>query len=398
MTEPSDRSALLPGFDHSTAPALLDDHYAEWTRLQADHRAFRSDIADGYDLWYLLRHEDMHEVLTDSTRFSSRTVQYLGEPIQTMLPIELDPPAHGRYRQLLTGDFAPGVVARLEPAIRERCGALIDTFVSRGSCDFVEEFAFRLPTAIFLDMMGFDVARTDELVALSKAVLGGGDDDPDGTVRMAAAFEIVALLMSGFEARRLDPADDILTTLVQSTIDDAPLSDDDLIAFGFLLYIAGLDTVANLLAYSMRHLAREPDLRRSLVAAPERWPSAVEEFLRYFGIASVVRVATDDVELAGCPMKAGDRIVLPVAAAGRDPRAFPDADRFDPDRAPNRHLAFGAGPHRCLGAHLARLELRLVMEEWHNRIPDYGIPAGTVTTEHVGPVAGLKGLPLVWDA
>jgi cytochrome P450 len=389
--------ATLPGFDHGTDAALLTDHYAEWSRLRSEHGVFRSDIADGFDVWYVLGYEDVHDLLRDPSRFSSRTVNYLGDSAQRMIPVEIDPPAHGPYRQVLTKEFAPGSIAQLEPRIRARCAELIDSFFSAGTCDYANDFAFRLPTAIFLEMMGLDVARTDELVDLSKVVLGvSGTDDPDGSQRANAALEIVGHLVAGFEDRKLHPRDDLMTKLVQSTIDGHSLSDEELIAYGFLLYIAGLDTVANLLSYSMRHLATHTELRRSLVASPERWPTAVEELLRYFGIASVVRVVVSDTELAGCRLRAGDRIVAPLASAGRDPSAFEDADVFDPDRAVNRHLSFGAGPHRCLGAHLARLEVRIAMEEWHARVPDYEIPDGTVISEHVGAVAGINALPLAW--
>ncbi|HET6950045.1 MAG TPA: cytochrome P450 [Acidimicrobiales bacterium] len=385
--------AVRPDFDHSTDPALIADHYAEWLRLQAECPAFKSEVFDTHDLWYVLRYDEMHEILRDPARFSSRSVDYTGEQIQRMIPIEMDPPEHGRYRQLLTHRFSPHAVARLEPEIRRRCVELIEGVIAEGECDYTRDVAFRFPTAIFLEMMGLDVARTDELTGHAKVILDPSHSDED---RATAAFSIVAVLMEGFAARREEPRDDVLTELVQATIDGQPLSDEDLLAFGFLLYLAGLDTVANVLSYSMRHLAQVPDLRHELTAEPDRWPAAVEELLRYYTIPSVVRVVAEDTEMAGCPMKAGDRVVLPLAAADRDPRAFDRADEFDPGRVQNRHLAFGAGPHRCLGAHLARLELRVAMEEWHARIPDYSIPDGTTFVEHVGAVAGLDALPLAW--
>jgi cytochrome P450 len=317
--------------------------------------------------------------------------------MQTLLPEELDPPEHGKYRRLLNASLSPDAVAKLEPEIRERCAALIDEVADAGACDFVRDVGLRFPTAIFLQLMGLPTDHVDELVALARTILHtSAVEDPDLSIRATAAFEIVGHLTAAFDARRAQPADDLVSVLLAGTVDDRPLSDDELVGMGFLLYLAGLDTVANVLAYSVRHLAQDDDLRRALRSDPERWPTAIEEFLRFYSIATTARVVTRDVEFAGCPMRAGDRIVLPTAAASRDPEIFEHADTFDPARPANRHMAFGAGPHRCVGAHLARLELRVAMEEWHRRIPDYAVAPDAVIHESVGAVAGMDSLPLTW--
>ena len=281
------------GFDHSTDPALVADHYAEWTRLQAEQRAFRSEIAGEYDLWYLLRHDDINEALRDTELFSSSTVQYLGETMQTLLPEELDPPEHGKYRRLLNASLSPGAVAKLEPEVRERGAALVDEVAGAGECDFVRDFGLRFPTAIFLQLMGLPTDHVDELVALARTILhASAEEDPDLSIRATAAFEIVGHLTAAFEARRAQPGDDLVSVLLAGTVDDRPLTDDELLGMGFLLYLAGLDTVANVLAYSFRHLAGDPELRASLRDDPERWPMAIEEFLRFYSIATTARVVT----------------------------------------------------------------------------------------------------------
>jgi cytochrome P450 len=389
----------IAGFDHSLDPALLAGHYAEWTRLQEMYRAFRSDInGDDRNLWFLLHYDDIREAFRDPERFSSRSVAYRDHdeaPLQ-MVPIQMDPPVHGKYRAVLHDRFTAEAVAKLEPEIRARAAKLITALAAEGSCDYSRDFAFRFPTAIFLGMMGLDVERTDELVGLAKQVLHSNSaSDPNET--MTAAYTIIQHIAAGLDERRKDPQKDLLTVMVNGEVDGAPIGDEYLVPMGFLLYIAGLDTVANVLTYSMHHLATNAELRQSLTASPERWTNAVEEFLRFYSIASTVRVVTEDIDFAGCPMKAGDRVVLPTAPAGRDPAAFDNAATFDPDRRPNRHLAFGSGPHRCLGSHLARLEMRVAMEEWHARIPDYRVADGAVITEHVSAVAGMNELPLTWD-
>jgi cytochrome P450 len=388
---------LIEGFDHASNKAVWADHYGEWSRLREELGRFRSDVAGGYDLWYLLTYEDAVPALQDWQTFSSSSVQHVRESPQKMIPEELDPPEHTKYRQLLSAPLSPGNVAKMEDDIRATCIALIDELSGKGGCEFVAEFAKRFPTSVFLKFMGIPVEQTAELVELANTVMHTpADQDPDGAKRAEASIQMVGHFAMALAEKRTKPTNDLLTMLTQAKIDDELIPDEKLYAIGFLLYLAGLDTVANVLSYTISHLAQHPDLRRDLTANPDKWPTAIEEFLRLYTLPTTVRVVTKDVEHAGCPMKAGDRIVVPLQSLNRDPRQFPDADKFVPDRQHNRHVAFGAGPHRCVGSHLARLELKIAMEEWHKRIPDYSIPAGAVLTEHAGAVAGLDNLPLVW--
>lgn len=389
---------LRRGFDHATSPELLGGSFGGWGRLRAEGRAFRSDIGGSYDLWYLLRYEDIRAALQDYELFSSRSIQYLGDSPQRMLPEELDPPEHSKYRRLLNTPLAPNAIRARTEQIRLFCVSLIEDIAPRGECDFLTDFAQRFPTTIFMDLMGLPADKTAEFIARAQTVLHlTGDQDPDFRRRAAAAIDIIADIGAAVASRRAEPRDDLISGLVSSTVDDRLLTDDELYQLGFLLYLAGLDTVANVLTYSFRYLAANPGLRRLLRSEPDRVPDAVEEFLRYFSIASTVRVVTRDTEFAGCQMKAGDRVVLPTASAGRDANQYPDPDEFRLDRFPNPHLAFGAGPHRCAGAHLARLELRIALEEWHRKIPDYELVADRPVTEYVGAVAGLTALPLRWQ-
>jgi len=400
LAEPhvSDRSVLVrPGFDHATSPDLLSGSFDGWTRLRAEGRAFRSDIAGSYDLWYLLRYEDIRAALQTYELFSSRSVQYLGDSPQKMLPEELDPPEHAKYRRLLNAPLAPSSVRAREDQIRALCAALVDEIAPHGECDFLTAFAQRFPTTIFMDLMGLPADKTADFIGRARTVLHlSPEEDADFSRRATAAMEIIADIGAAVAAHRAEPRDDMISHLLRSTVDDRALTEDELYQLGFLLYLAGLDTVANVLTYSFRYLAGNPGLRRLLGDEPDRIPDAVEEFLRFFSIASTVRVVTRDAQFAGCPMKAGDRVVLPTAAAGRDGDQFLHPDEIRLDRFPNPHLAFGAGPHRCPGAHLARLELRIALEEWHRRIPHYELASDQPIVETVGAVAGLSALPLRW--
>jgi cytochrome P450 len=387
---------IRAGFNYASDPALLASHRDEWSRLREEASIFRVPQSSG-DAWYLLSYDDIRNALQDWELFSSDFTAYM-EGGHKMIPENLDPPEHTKYRRLLTSSFSPAAVRAWEPRVRSVCVELIDGFRHQGACDVVKDFGLQFPTAIFMEMMGLSLERGDEFIARAQTLLHTTDaDDPGGSLRVEAAMQIFEDIAELVAERRRRPADDLVSHLVVSQVDGRALSDEDLGGMGLLLYLAGLDTVASMLAYSLRHLAEHPGLRRTLVDQPELIPSAVEEFLRYYSIATTPRVVTRDAEFGGCPMKRGDQIIIPTASAGRDSRQFPDADHFVVDREPNRHLAFGDGPHRCAGIHLARMELGIALEEWHRRIPDYRVADDAVIIEHVGNVAGLSAVPIVWD-
>jgi cytochrome P450 len=391
---------LFSHFNHENDASLVREYPAIWDTLRHHGNALRSDAA-GWNIWYLLGFDDQREAFQKSDIFSSRVVSPFVEEKEQMpwIPLTLDPPEHQKYRRLLNPWFTEATARKITPRVRERCIELIESFRASGRCDLVTDFARLYPTTIFMKIMGLPVEQSgrflgwiDELMHTSDAA------DPDRSLRSRTQQQIAQYLGELISARRNEPRDDLVTYLTRATIDDRPLTDMELLAISFLLYMAGLDTVAGMLTYIFRHLAENADHRMMLRERPETIPDAVEEFLRYYAIVTTSRFVTHDVEFAGCPMRTGDRVVLPTAASGRDPKQINDAAKFIIDRPQNRHLSFGAGPHRCLGSHLARVELAVAIEEWHKRIPDYRIEAGAIVTQHVAGVAGLDTLPLVWDA
>jgi len=224
-----------------------------------------------------------------------------------------------------------------------------------------------------------------------------GADEETMAVRLEGMGQVVAYFQTLIEERRANPdpnAQDIVTAALNWTLDGEPINDGDLLNCLLLLFMAGLDTVANQLSYSMLHLATHAEDRARIVADPELIPRAVEEILRVYPIVQTARKATKDFEFHGCPVKAGDMASFPLAAAGRDENMFPDARTVDLDRGVTRHISFGAGPHRCLGSHLARQELAVLLEEWHKRIPEYRVVGEP--KEHAGQVFGLDSLVLSW--
>jgi cytochrome P450 len=395
---PAPDTAPRRGFDHSSDEALRAHHHVEWDRLREETPAFASDVAPDWTCWYVLTHDDAAGVVQDPVRFSSRHVApHTHEEDHQWIPLELDPPEHTKYRHLLNLRFSPSAVAAMEPAVRARAVALIEGLAPRGRCDLVADFCQQFPTSIFMEIFGLPLEQSDTFLGWIDQLMHASDaDDPDGSLRMAAAGTIYGYLGELIVERRSAQQDDLVSYLTAAQVDGRLMDDAELREMCFLLYMAGLDTVAGMLGYVFRHLAEHPDDRAALCRDETLVPGFVEEALRFYGIVTTQRVVTNDTTYAGCPMKAGDRVLIPWGAAERDPRAFPDADRFVLDRAPNRHLAFGGGPHRCLGSHLARLELRVAVEEWHRRIPDYRVEPDVELRQHIGGVAGLDNLPLVW--
>jgi cytochrome P450 len=285
----------------------------------------------------------------------------------------------------------------MTPQIRARCVELIEGFRGNGRCDFVAEFARLFPTTVFMKMMGLPVEESSTFLGWIEQMMHATDaTDPDGSLRASTRMTVARYLGSLIAERRKEPRDDLVSYLTQADFEGRKLGDEELLGISFLLYMAGLDTVAGMLSYVFRHLAERPDHRQVLRERSQMIPDAVEEFLRYYAIVITSRMVTREVEFAGCPMRAGDRVVLATPAPSSDPSGFPNAAEFVIDRSANRHLAFGAGAHRCLGSHLARVELAVAIEEWNRRIPDYRIADGAKITQHIGGVAGLDQLPLVW--
>lgn len=396
MTAAPETVRLRRGFDHGTDTALLADLGGEWDRLREETRAFRSD-AHPWTLWYLTRFDDVAAAFRDHERFSSRQTNYNVDDSHRWIPAQVDPPEHTPYRTAINPHFSPRAIAAMEPAVRSRCVELIEEFSGDGQCDVVERFARRFPTSIFMEMMGLPLAESDTFLGWASDLLHTAGSTPESNrIRAAASKTIYRYLRDMIAERRAEPRDDIVSSLLDAEIDGRPITDDELLEIAMLLYIAGMDTVAGLISYTMQHLAEHPEHRRYLREDPSRIPTAVEEFLRYFSVASPARVVATDTDFAGCPMKAGDRVVLATWPADRDPRQFSDAGQFVVDREQNRHCAFGLGIHRCVGSHLARLELRVTIEEWLRRIPDFAVQPGAVVTQHVAGAAGLDNLPLVW--
>jgi cytochrome P450 len=392
---------LVSSFNFWSAPGMKPeagaDPHAALSCLRDGPRIFYSarNTAEGYGTWVLTRAEDMRRVLQDAETFSSHRKLFsplVGED-WPLVPLEVDPPEHTRYRALLNPMFSPKRMQQMQTGIRARAVQLIEGLRAAGECDFMSEFAFPFAVSVFLQFLGLPGERMPEFLNWAQQILHG----TDGATRVAGGTAIVGFLRSLFELRRREPAEDFATFLVNSRVDDRPLTDDELIGMGVLVFVAGLDTVAAALGFDFNYLATHGDAQGELRASPDRIPNAAEEMLRAFSTVHMVRVARRDVEMHGVKIKAGDRVSCATMVANRDPHEFANPDCVDFRREVNRHVAFAYGPHRCVGSHLARREVIIGVEEWLRRMPPFRIKEGTVPVAHGGTVFGIEKLFLAWS-
>jgi cytochrome P450 len=385
---------LVRDFDHVFGPQADRDAFDVYRNAPGE-RAFFSPHNGGY--WVLTKADDIRTALQQPELFSSAATGIPAHPgrKEKLIPLELDPPEHRRHRQVLAPFFAPKVVSAKAAAIQRACVDLLDTLVARGECEFVADFAQPFPTTIFTAMLGLPNSESKQFVEWNNVLLH--DFDSPGR-RAAAGNEINEYLRELIQRRAAAPEDDLLSDLLNTTIDGSPVTRDVVQDFTFLLFVAGLDTVTAALSFGFRFLAENPVQRRALVDDPQLIPGAVEELLRVFSFINMGRTVVEDVDFAGVHMKAGDRLLTSTTLASMDPEEFDDPLVVDFRRRANRHLAFGAGPHRCAGSHLAREELRTAVREFHRRVPDYSLVEGQHIRMHGGGAMGIDRLLLRWPA
>jgi cytochrome P450 len=350
---------------------------------------------NGEGTWMVITAELQRQVLQDGVTFSSNRRIFssaLGED-WPLIPLEIDPPEHGKWRSMLNPLLSPKRVIAMEASVRARAAELIDAIKARGnSCNVMEDFAFPFAVSIFLQFLGIGNERLTEFVAWAEDQIHGTPDK-----RTAAARRFMAYLDELQALRRAEPSDDFMSFVTQAEIDGRKMTTQEVRSMALLILVAGLDTVAAALGFDFYHLARHPEDQALLRAEPARVLLAVEEMLRVFSTITPVRKAMRDIELGGAPIKAGDLVACPSMTVNRDPAEFADPDRIDLAREDNHHVAFGYGPHRCLGSHLARRELVIGLEEWLARIGPFRIKAGTTPVTFGGFVFGVEGLELEWD-
>ena len=372
-----------------------DDPYLAISRLHdGPGIVWSPNVQFGEPGWLVTRHAYVQEVFGDWEHFSSdyRALEALGIAWK-LNPIEFDPPQHHYYRKILNPFFAPARIRELDGSVKQACESLIAGFEDRGSCEFISEFGEMFPSHVFLDLMGMPKERLPDFLEWERGMLR--ENDP---VKRGQAMLAVLEYLEGFvQEQKKNPTTQLLKGMVTARYnDERPLHDGELLGMCFLFYIGGLDTVYSVLGWIFRYLAGDQALQERLRANPDDLPRAIEEFLRAFGVAAPTRRARTDYVFQGVQIKAGDLVKPSTPAAGRDPLAYDNPHTIDIDRNA-RHVSFASGPHICLGMHLARREIRTVLEAFLSRFRNIRIPEGETCQYHTGGVFGIDRLPLAWD-
>lgn len=353
----------------------------------------------GSGTYVISRYEDIRWALRHPEIFSSDLIAVDIGQERPLIPLQVDPPDHAQYRRVIDPTLGPHVVGPLEDDIRGVVNDVIDRFIDDGEVDAHAQFTVPLPCTVFLQMTGLPLEDQSLLLGWKDEIIrpGGGmlPADEAQARRHAAGAGMYAYFEDVLADRAASLGDDVLSRFLTTEVDGRTMSHHEMLDICYLFMLGGLDTVTSTLDCSLAHLAARPEHRRALVEDPASTPAVVEELLRFHTpVMQILRVVKQPVELHGVAMSPGDTVMLMLGAADTDPEEFgPDAGEFDHERDVNRHLAFGGGPHRCLGSHLARLELRVALEEWHRRIPDYSVPDGVDLAYSPG-IREIEHLPL----
>jgi cytochrome P450 len=346
--------------------------------------------------WFVTDHEMLFEAARMPELFSSANASFPALPPEEephYPPLSSDPPEHIKYRLPLMRAFSPERIRQLGGEIRRFAGELIDAVAAHGACDFFEDIAEPLPIITFMKLMGYDLARYREFREWATWMC-----QPDPGNKVQAYVNTVAMTRALFDERRAERRDDLLSHLLDETIDGRPFTQGELDGICILLFGAGLDTVVNSLCFGMAHLAGDAALQDRLRASPGLIPEAVEEMLRRCSVGMAARSVKRDGQFHGAMLKAGERVTLLLPVGNLDAKAFPDPTRFDLDREDKAHITFNSGPHRCVGSHLARLEMVTLFEEWLKRMPDVRLDPANPPGYRIAIVNAVTVLPLLWDA
>ncbi len=397
--------------DHVPADLVWQEDFEEFATAKEDPFRRMGELHDGPDIlwmrksdkglgggvsgWLFTRYEMIREALTDTENFASGNERNMMSAIGIdwpLIPIELNPPQQQRYRKVLEPFFAPAAIDALDGAIRDTCNDLIAKFDSTNSCEFVGEFGEKFPSQIFLDLMGMPRERLQDFLIWERGMLRGS---PQEVVAFMTAIH--DYLRDFVREQHSKPTSALMRGITSARLDDGqPLTENEMISISYLLYIGGLDTVYATIGWIFWHLARDQPLQSRLRDHPEEISRATEELLRAFSAASTGRRVKRDFEFHGVKMRAGDAVTTFLSLASRDPLVFDNPHFVDIDRKP-RHLAFGTGPHTCLGLRLAKREIKIVLEIFLARFRNIRMTEGKQHRFHVGSVFGIDYLPLEWD-
>ena len=382
-------------FDYHDDPRLAADIHDGLLALKAEAPGIFWTPANGGH-WVVSDSDLMSKILKTPALFSSRQLQIPPrDDAPRMIPESLDPPEHLLYRRLMMEYFERSRIAHLQERIDHWTDRVLADLKGKPGCEFVDAVASRLPVYVFMEFAGFPLDRAEDF----RGLVDGMFRSTDPMKRQEYAMRIMGELQQVISNKMAKPGDDILSKLIQADFQGRKLTFEELMSIGFLMFLAGLDTVTNAMTFGIRHMARDADFRRKLAANPERIPEAVEELMRRYTFPTLPRQVTEDMEFGGVTMKAGDMVLCLIALVGIDEDLNPDALKVDLDRDKRTHFGFGTGGHTCLGRHLAKMELETLYRRWLEDYPDFEIdPTHTPATPRGGAVMGIPELWLRWNA
>ncbi|KTE44941.1 MULTISPECIES: cytochrome P450 [unclassified Sphingopyxis] len=382
-------------FDYIADPGVLADcHDRYWELKETAPPVFWTSAHGGH--WVCNTGATVQHVVRHPELFSSRYLSIPPNPDQPkMIPEMLDPPEHRPYRQMLRPFFESKAIEPLDGRIAAWTDQLLDGVVGKGECDFVEAIGSRLPVAVFMELFGFPMEKFEAFRAL---VTGFFHSQASNENRNNLAQQIVGHLAELIQQRMAEPRDDMISKIIAGDVDGRKLTFEELMSIGFLMFLAGLDTVTNAMSFGMRHLAHDEKLRQRAIDDPAVIPNMVEELLRRYAFVATPRYVTQDTELGGAQLRAGDCILAPLPLVGWDEALTEDPKTVSVERQFYRHAAFGSGIHTCLGLHLARMELIIFYRAWFGRIGHFRQVTKGDETCRGGSVMALEHLHLAWDA
>ena len=370
----------LSGMD----PEMARNPQPLFKSLRDDMPVMAVDMPSGAKGIVLTRKEDIMSALRQPDVFSSNMDAVDLKNKRPMIPLQIDPPEHKKFRKLLDPIFAPRKMAAMDEEVSALVNHLIDQFIDRGEVDFAKEFSIPFPSQVFITLLGLPLEELPEFLKMKDGIIRpdhvtgkGYGSQASQEYQQQIADSVYDYFNMILDQREVERRDDLLSLFLDAEMEGDRLSREDILDICFLFLIAGLDTVTATLDCMFSFLAQHPDHRRQLVEDPSIIPNAIEEMLRWeTPVMGIARVAVQDTEVGGCPVHAGDQIMVMIGSANTDEAEFPDGEVVRWDRDVNPHIAFGGGIHRCLGSHLARMELRVALREWHKRIPEYEVEPG----------------------
>lgn len=385
---------LVVEFNIYNDARLKGDLHKQLMRMHADlPDIFWTPENGGH--WIITRYELMDEVCKDHEHFSARGNYVPFQPeAMPMIPLNLDPPEHTYYRTMLLKHFSQGAIRNLEPRIEYWAKTLIDKVADKGHCEFMDDVGSLFPVSIFMEMMGLPLERLREYRAIVVEYFG----DTPRERWLELQREITRQMMEVIHARQDVPRNDMISKLLTDDIGGRRMTIPELDALTNLLFQAGMDTVANFAGFFYRYLGLNPDLQKRIREHPEEITDIVEEGFRLLGVVNNGRMLRQDRVVDGVAMREGEIIICMLPLAGLDERRNPDPQDFKIDRPNREHMLFSKGVHLCIGHTLARAEMRILLQKWFKRIPEFRISEGYTPLFRAGQVMGLSNLPLEWDA